>query len=112
MQRKNKIQAAQEAYDSRDLVALDALAKPLFRELNKSENFASVLMLSCNNIKHLSKIDSLEADCIMLNLEDGVHKDDKAYALVLCAIFLSLHQKSVKKHVVSVNALDAGCYDV
>ena len=111
MQRKNKIQAAQEAYDSRDLVALDALAKPLFRELNKSENFASVLMLSCNNIKHLSKIDSLEADCIMLNLEDGVHKDDKAYALVLCAIFLSLHQKSDKKLVVRVNALDAGGYE-
>lgn len=100
-----------EAYTLRDIEKLDALAVPMFREINKSNNFKSVLMLSCNNIKHLSKIESLDADCIMLNLEDGVSKEDKPFALVLCAIFLSRLRKSDKKLVVRVNALDEGGYD-
>ncbi len=104
----NKIE---EAYKKRDLVTLDALAIPTFRQINKKNNFKSVLMLSCNNLKHLSKIESLEADCIMLNLEDGVSKEDKPFALVLAAIFLSRLQKSDKKLVVRVNALNEGGYD-
>ena len=101
----------EEAYANRDLEALDKLAVPAFREINKKSDFKSVLMLSCNNIKHLSKIESLEADCIMLNLEDGVSKEDKPFALVLCAIFISKIKKSDKKLVVRVNALDEGGYE-
>ena len=104
----NKIK---EAYDNRDIVALDELAIPGFRVINKKNNFKSVLMLSCNNIKHLCKIESLEAQCIMLNLEDGVSKEDKPFALVLAAIFISQIKKSDKKLVVRVNALDEGGYD-
>ena len=104
----NKIK---EAYALRDLEALDALAIPKFRKLNKNKDFKSVLMLSCNNIKHLQKIESMEADCIMLNLEDGVSQEDKPFALVLCAIFLSLLPKTDKKLVVRVNALDEGGYE-
>ncbi|MDD2904940.1 MAG: aldolase/citrate lyase family protein [Sulfurimonas sp.] len=107
----NFFEKIEEAYANRDLKALDALAIPRVRSINSKNNFSSVLMLSCNNIKHLSKIESLEADCIMLNLEDGVSKEEKPFALVLCAIFLSLHQKSDKKLVVRVNALDAGGYE-
>ncbi|MDD2790541.1 MAG: aldolase/citrate lyase family protein [Sulfurimonas sp.] len=107
----NFFEKIEEAYANRDLAALDALATPRVRTLNANKNFSSVLMLSCNNIKHLSKIESLEADCIMLNLEDGVSKEEKPFALVLCAIFLSLHQKSDKKLVVRVNALDEGGYE-
>ena len=99
------------AYKNRDLKTLDKLAKPTFREINKNNNFRSVLMLSCNNIKHLQKIESLHAECIMLNLEDGVSKEDKPFALVLCAIFLTQLKKSDKKLVVRVNALDEGGYD-
>ncbi len=101
----------EEAYKNRDLVALDALAKPTMRELNKRSDYRSVLMLSCNNIKHLSKIASLEADCIMLNLEDGVSREDKPFALVLAAIFIARTQKSDKKLVVRVNALEEGGYE-
>ena len=101
----------EEAYSNRDLEALDKLARPTYRELNKKSDFRSVLMLSCNNIKHLSKIESLDADCIMLNLEDGVSKEDKPFALVLCAIFISQIKKSDKKLVVRVNALDEGGYE-
>ncbi len=107
----NLLQEVTEAYDNRDLKALDLIATPLYREINKRNSFKSVLMLSCNNIKHLNKIDSLKADCIMLNLEDGVSQEDKPFALVLCAIFLTQHQQSDKKLVVRVNALDEGGYD-
>ncbi|MFT7859649.1 MAG: aldolase/citrate lyase family protein [Sulfurimonas sp.] len=100
-----------EAYENRDLDALDQMASPKYREINRSRKFRSALMLSCNNIKHLSKIESLEADCIMLNLEDGVSKEEKPFALALCAIFLSRLPKCEKKLVVRVNALDEGGYD-
>ncbi|WP_434658825.1 HpcH/HpaI aldolase/citrate lyase family protein [Sulfurimonas sp. NW9] len=100
-----------QAYENRDLAALDALAVPTFRHINKKNSFKSVLMLSCHNIKHLSKIESLEAECIMLNLEDGVSKEDKPFALALAAVFLSHLKKSDKKLVVRVNALDKGGYD-
>ncbi len=100
----------QDAYEKRDLEALDKLAVPCFREINTNKEFASVLMLSANNIKHLSKIESLDSDCIMLNLEDGVSKEEKPFALVLSAIFLSRIRKSEKKIVVRVNALDEGGY--
>ena len=99
------------AFKNRDLETLDKLAVPSFRELNKTTDFKSVLMLSCNNIKHLSKIESLDAECVMLNLEDGVSKEDKPFALVLCAIFISQIKKSDKKLVVRVNALDEGGYE-
>ena len=101
----------EEAYKNRDLEALEALAIPTFREVNKKNSFKSVLMLSCNNIKHLSKIESLESECIMLNLEDGVSQEDKPFALVLAAIFISKIQKSDKKLVVRVNALNEGGYE-
>ena len=107
----SELQEIYKAYKDRDLKALDELAKPAFREINKKNNFRSSLMLSCNNIKHLSKIELLEADCIMLNLEDGVSKEDKPFALVLCAIFISKIKKSDKKLVVRVNALDEGGYE-
>jgi citrate lyase subunit beta/citryl-CoA lyase len=101
----------QQAYEARDLKALDALAQPTFRILNKRNDFRSVLMLSCDKFKHLKKIQSLDADCIMLNLEDGVSKEDKHFALVLCAVFLSIHKECSKKLVVRVNALDDGGYE-
>jgi citrate lyase subunit beta / citryl-CoA lyase len=100
-----------EAYANRDLEALDAMAIPVYRELNKKNDFRSALMLSCNNVDHLSKIESLDAECVILNLEDGVAKEDKPFALVLCAIFISSVRKSDKKLVVRVNAIDEGGYE-
>ena len=107
----DSIKEIEKAYTNRDLEALDELATPIFRVINKREDFRSVLMLSAHNLKHLLKIESLEADCIMLNLEDGVSPEDKPFALVLSAIFLSRHKQSDKKLVVRVNALDDGGYD-
>lgn len=108
---KNDTNAIELAYNNRDLKALDILAKPRFREINIKQNFKSVLMLSCNNLKHLFKIQTLDAECIMLNLEDGVSKEDKPFALALSAIFISRIKQSDKKLVIRVNALDEGGYE-
>ena len=108
---KTKIETIQKALDQRDIKALDALAVPTYRNRYKGNGFKSALMLSANNLKHLLKIESLESDCIMLNLEDGVSKEDKPFALALCAIFLSELKTCDKKLVVRVNALDEGGFD-
>lgn len=100
-----------KAYEERDLKTLDAFAVAKSRTPNKKNDFRSALMLSCNNLNHLIKIESLDADCIILNLEDGVSKQDKPFALVLCAIFLSHHRECNKKLVVRVNALNCGGYE-
>ena len=107
----NNLSEIKDVYENRDLAALNEFASPSHRNLNKKSNFRSVLMLSCNNLHHLTKIESLEAHCIILNLEDGVSKEDKPFALLLCAIFLSHHKKCEKKLVVRVNALDEGGYE-
>lgn len=72
------------------------------------KDFSSCLMLSCNNEKHLKKIPSLEASCIMLNLEDGVSPEQKPMALSLCAKYLDEYKALDKMFVVRVNALDEG----
>ena len=111
MLRQQLIDKIQTALDIQDLALLDEIAIPRHREMNKKEDYRSVLMLSAHNFKHLLKIPSLEADCIMLNLEDGVSKEQKPFALALCAIFLSHHSKCDKKLIVRVNSLDEGGYD-
>lgn len=65
-------------------------------------------MLSCHNEKHLIKIPQLEANCIMLNLEDGVSIQQKPIALKLCAKYLKKLKNSSKMFVVRVNALEEG----
>lgn len=108
---QNSLELIKTAYANRDLAALDALAIPTYRVINKRKDFRSPLMLSCNKIEHLIKIQTVEADCIILNLEDGVSKEDKPFALVLCAIFLSLNTRCDKKLVVRVNPLNEGGYE-
>jgi citrate lyase subunit beta/citryl-CoA lyase len=105
------LKKVEEAYDARDLTLLDSYAKSGFRKINTTQNYSSVLMLSAHKIKHLKKIALLEADCIMLNLEDGVAPEEKPFALVLTAIFLMQHRECKKKLVVRVNALNEGGYD-
>ncbi|MGE4418869.1 MAG: CoA ester lyase [Sulfurimonas sp.] len=107
----NNFDLVKAAYENRDIVTLDELAVPTYRMINRRKDFNSVLMLSCNNLNHLMKIDSVEADCIMLNLEDGVSREDKPFGLVLCAIFLSHHKRCDKKLIVRVNALNEGGFE-
>lgn len=108
---KSKIEAIENALAQRDLPALDRLARPTYRTRNKKSDFRSALMLSAHNLRHLLKIESLEADCVMINLEDGVSKQEKPFALALTAIFLSELRECEKKLVVRVNALNEGGFD-
>lgn len=94
--------------DSQDLEVLDALAIATPRIQNHSLNFRSCLMLSTHNLKHLIKIPTLNAECIILNLEDGVSVEQKPYALRLCAMVLAAYPQLDKKLVVRINALDEG----
>lgn len=105
------LRSIEKALEENDLSALDKIAVPKYRVINKREDYRSALMLSAHNLKHLLKIPSLDAECIMLNLEDGVSKEQKPFALALCAIFLSHYKECDKKLVVRVNALDEGGYD-
>ena len=68
-------------------------------------------MLSTHNVKHLKKIFDIQAECIILNLEDGVSEEAKPKALRLCAYLLSSLPTCKKKLVVRVNALDEGGED-
>ena len=85
-----------------------SLAVPVSRTQNRSLSFRSCLMLSTHNLKHLNKIPTINAECIILNLEDGVSIEQKPYALALCAMVLASHPQLDKKLVVRINALDEG----
>lgn len=104
---KNRL-LIEQLLESKDIKQLQLLAHPTSRHLNSHQSWHSALMLSTNNLKHLLKIPTLNADCIMLNLEDGVSPEQKPYALVLCALTLSSNIRSDKKLIVRVNPLDEG----
>lgn len=94
--------------ESHNLEALGTLAVATKRIQNRSLGFRSCLMLSTHNLKHLAKIPTLNAECIILNLEDGVSIEQKPYALRLCAMVLAAYPQLDKKMVVRINALDEG----
>lgn len=101
-------QKLSELIESGDIEALKALAVPVNRTQNSTSMFRSAMMISTHNIKHLSKIPTLSAECLMLNLEDGVSAEQKPYALVLCAMALASNPQSDKKLIVRVNPLGEG----
>ena len=94
--------------ETKNLDGLQQLAIPVKRVQNHSLSFRSAMMISTHNLKHLSKIPTLNAQCLILNLEDGVSAQQKPYALVLCALALASNPVCDKKLVVRVNALDEG----
>ena len=108
MQPLHNHQKLNDLIEKGDITALKALVTPVQREPNRSMSFRSAMMISTHNLKHLSKIPTLDAECLMLNLEDGVSAEQKPYALVLCAMALASNPKSDKKLVVRVNPLDEG----
>jgi citrate lyase subunit beta/citryl-CoA lyase len=94
--------------DSGKFKEVDDILQVRKRSVNTSLSFRSALMLSTHNVKHLKKILDIQAECIILNLEDGVSKEEKPKALRLCAYLLSSILTCKKKLVVRVNALDEG----
>ncbi len=78
------------------------------REKSFNTNLRSAMMVNPLKIKHLNKIDELEADIVVLNLEDGVAPMMKKRALLLSALFLSHLKKSYSRIIVRVNPIDEG----
>ncbi len=68
----------------------------------------SAMMLNPLNIDHLNNIDDLDADIIIINLEDGVAPQYKERALILAAVFISNLENSRSKITVRVNPFDEG----
>jgi len=101
----------EEIVNQKDISTLDTMLTPNGRIQNRKVDFKSALMLSAHKLKHLVKIDTVDSDCIVLNLEDGVSAEEKPTALRLCAYFLSKIHQSPKKLVVRVNAIDEGGLD-
>ena len=100
--------AIQAAIDTQDLELLNEFVFPRKRTINSRSDYRSPLMISAHKLKHLNKIPDLEADAIILNLEDGVSSEMKPYALRLVMLTLSALSESDKKIIVRVNALDEG----
>jgi citrate lyase subunit beta/citryl-CoA lyase len=68
----------------------------------------SAMMLNPLKLKHLNNIDHLEADIIVLNLEDGVAPQMKRRALLLTSVFVSHLKNSTSKIIVRVNPIHEG----
>jgi citrate lyase subunit beta/citryl-CoA lyase len=85
---------------------LKTLIKPIIKRDKITTKKRSALMVSAHNIKHLNKIEQLECDTIIINLEDGVAKEQKELARLLSAIFISNKTDIKKEIVVRVNPLD------
>lgn len=71
----------------------------------------SAMMVPADKPKLLNKIDSLECDICMINLEDGVSKENKRKACLLSSLFISHLKQSKSKIVVRVNPIDDGGLD-
>lgn len=78
------------------------------RTPSKLSRTRSALMVSCHNLKHLSKIESLFCDVVILNLEDGVATSQKLKARAYCAVALSHLKPSHQRFVVRINPLGEG----
>ena len=97
----------QNLLHEKNLTKLQSLIPNTPKTPTTCQCFHTYLMLSAHNIKHLSKIEQLECDCIMLNLEDGVSDAQKPFALLLLQIVLP-HIDPRYGVVVRVNALNEG----
>jgi len=104
----HNLQKLSDLIEAGDIATLKTLLNPVKRRLNTTVSFRSAMMISTHNLKHLSKIPILEAECLMLNLEDGVSAEQKPYALVLCAMALASNPVIDKKLVVRINPLGEG----
>jgi len=71
-------------------------------------NPRSAMMVNPLKIKHLNNIDHLDADIIVINLEDGVAPQMKKRALLLAAVFISHLKNSTSRIVVRVNPIGKG----
>ncbi len=98
-----------DSIEALDLCALEQMIRPSPRTPRSTKSaYRSAMMLNPLKLKHLNKIESLNADLIMLNLEDGVPPQLKRRALLYTMFCLSrlTHPKPLIS--VRINPLDEG----
>jgi citrate lyase subunit beta/citryl-CoA lyase len=95
-------------FEDMDDVWLEGLIQQPNRIKTEILNPRSAMMLNPLKIKHLNKIDHLDTDIIVINLEDGVAPQMKKRALLLTAVFISHLKNSTSRIVVRVNPIDEG----
>jgi len=98
----------QELINNNDIKAVEKLCKGKQSVRFKPTFIRTALMLSAHKLKHLNKLDELEADVVILNLEDGVAPAQKPMALRFAALFLSHLKRINSLTVVRINPLDEG----
>ncbi|MBD3840149.1 MAG: CoA ester lyase, partial [Epsilonproteobacteria bacterium] len=77
----------------------------------KRKKVRSNMMLNPLNLKHLNRLDELQADMVTLNLEDAIAPSRKKEALYNIALFLS-HLKASKTFIIiRTNPIDEGGYE-
>ncbi len=103
---ENFIKELEEIIKNKDYDKIDIYIKTPQREKKKKLFIKSALMVSAHQVKHMNKLDELNADVAVINLEDGVSKELKPIALKMAALFLSNIKKSNSQLVVRVNSLD------
>ena len=92
-----------------DLAGLEALRGDRGQSVRYRPPFIrSALMVSAHKVRHLNKLDELEADIAVINLEDGVAPPLKPLALRLAGLFLSRLKKIRSMTVVRINPLQEG----
>ncbi len=95
-------------FNNFDLKWLEGLIVKPLRKREKITFFKSAILINPLKIEQLNKIDELDADVIVINLEDGIAKEHKRRAMILAAVFISNLRSSQVKVVVRVNPLNAG----
>ena len=102
------IKELEEIVNKNDIKKAKSLIKenPFLKPIKTKKR--SALMVSGHNIKHLNKLDELNADIIILNLEDGVPKEKKEIAKYMIAIFLSNYKNPNKELIIRINPLNEG----
>ncbi|WP_353662756.1 CoA ester lyase [Hydrogenimonas sp. SS33] len=103
------IKTVEELAERGDLEAIEALRGGRGQRARAHPPYIrSALMLSAHNVRHLNKLDELEADVAVLNLEDGVAPSLKPLALRLTGLFLAEAEKLGSMTVVRINPLGEG----
>ncbi|BBG65994.1 citrate lyase beta chain [Hydrogenimonas sp.] len=103
------LERLEEILERRDLDAVEKMRAGRSQSARYEPPYVrSALMLSGHRLRHLNRLDELDADIVVLNLEDGVAPPLKQIALRLTALFLAEAKSIRSKTVVRVNPLDEG----
>lgn len=95
-------------FETMDEKTLKEMIQTPGRVKSTLQNPRSAMMLNPLKLKHLNRIDNLDTDIVVVNLEDGVAPQMKQRALLLAAVFIS-HLKSARSRIiVRVNPIDEG----